>query len=109
MFKVVKNRTFTIPVKVMTPVDGGHLVEELKVTYNYLPTDQTAQFDMKTAAGTDAFLAVAVRRLDDLTDEADNPLPYSDELRDQILKQPHVRNAVVAEYAKAVTTAAEGN
>lgn len=109
MFKIVSNPTFTHTVTVMTPSDGGYEREELKVTYNLLDTVEMAKYDMRNAADTDAFLKAGVRSLDDLVDDKGNALPPSDALRDQVLRLPHVRHAVVQGYVTAVTKAAEGN
>jgi hypothetical protein len=102
MFKVAKNRTFTHEVRIFTPTDGGFTEEKLKTTFALLPVDETRNHDLKTGEGTDSFLRIAVVRFDELTDEKDQPIPYSDALRDQILKLPHVRQGVVAAYFQAI-------
>ncbi|RJF70867.1 hypothetical protein [Rhodopseudomonas palustris] len=102
MFKVAADRIFSRDVTVLTPADGGHVKETLKVSFNYLDIDAVARFDLKTADGTTAFLKAIVRRLDDLTDVDDRPLPYSTELRDAVLRLGHVRQAIATAYFAAV-------
>lgn len=109
MFKVVENRTFTHVVKVAMPVDGGFTEEELKVTYNYLSNDETKTYDLRSAVDSERFVARAVVRFDDMTDEKGNPLPYSDMVRKAVLAMPNAWSAVVKGYFKAIEKAAEGN
>jgi hypothetical protein len=105
MFKVIPDtdRTFTHDVTVFTPVDGGYLKETLKVTYNYIDLDERKKFDITTSEGTEAFLKRVVRKLDDLTDEKNQPVPYSDELRDRVLKLNPVRQAVSNGFFQATS------
>lgn len=109
MFKIVQNRTFTHAVKVAMPIDGGYAEETLKVTYNYLDSDEARTFDLKTAEGSAKFLDRAVVRFDDLTDENGQPLAYSAEVRKAVLGMPNAWNAVVNGYFIAVGKSAEGN
>ena len=102
MFKVAQHRTFTREVKLLTPSDGGHRPESMKTTFNFLDVDEIAKFDLRTPDGTSAFLRAIVRRFDDLVDDADQPLPCSDELRDRLLRMNNVRQAVIQAYLDAV-------
>ena len=47
--------------------------------------------------------------MDDLAGDDDQPMPYSDALRDELLKVPYVRAALAKSYFTAVTKAAVGN
>jgi hypothetical protein len=104
------NRTFTQDVTVMTPIDGGHRRETLKVTFNYLDVEAIDKFDIKTMQGTTDFLHAVVNRFDGLTDDATGePVPYSEELRAQLCNMPHVRQAVCLKYFDSVSKAKAGN
>ncbi len=109
MFKVTEKRTFTHPVTVMTPADGGHAEETFKCTFNYLDVDQVEGFDLNTKEGTTAFLQAIVNRLDDLVNDHGNPMTYNDALRDQVIKLGSVRSALIAAYLEAVSKAKTGN
>ena len=109
MFKVVPNRTFTHVVTVMMPIDGGHSAETLKVTYNSLETEEAKKFDLKSPDGSTEFMKRVIAKLDDVTDAEGKPLPYSDALRDQVIRMPNARNAIVNGYFAAIAKAAEGN
>jgi len=102
LFKISKAQLFTHDVTIFTPVDGGFRKEELKTTFELLPVDEVRGFDLSTPAGTDAFLDRAVRKFGDLTDDNEQPIPYSDELRAQLLKLPHVRQGLCSDYFEAV-------
>ncbi len=109
MFKVIDNPTFTIEVAVLVPVDGGHDRQSVRATYNVIPTDEMAGFDLTTAKGTRKFLERAVKRLDDVVDEKGEPLPWSDRLRDRLLTLPYVVTALARGYFENVNKAALGN
>jgi hypothetical protein len=109
MFVISKKNTFTHDVPVLVPVDEGHDEQTLKTTFNYLDTDAVKAFDLKTAEGTTAFLVAIVSSFHDLVDDNGSSLPYSEELRDQLIRRQYVRQALVAHYFGAVTKVAEGN
>ncbi|WP_375292319.1 hypothetical protein [Sphingomonas melonis] len=109
MFKVVAEPQFTHPVKVLVPVDGGHETQTFKATFRVLPSDQEdAGHDLNTTAGSSSFLRDVLLSMSELEGE-NGPIPYSDTLRDQLLKVPYVRTALARTYFDAVTKAALGN
>ena len=61
------------------------------------------------AAGQIAVLRKAIISLDELVGDDDQPLPYSDELRDQLLGITYVRIALLRTYLTAITKAKSGN
>jgi hypothetical protein len=107
--KICRNPTFTRDVEVMTPCDGGHIRETLKVTYRVIPVDQAAKYDLAKREEVTQLLRDIVVRLDDLTDEKDKPISYCDEVRDHVFAMPHSRIAIARTYFDAVTSAREGN
>lgn len=109
MFNVARVPRFTHDVPVMTPVDGGHTEESLKVTYNFLTTEETAVYDLNSPEGTTRFLRRAIHKLDDLVDQGGQPVAYNDGLRDQLIMMPNVRQALCKGYFDAVLAAKKGN
>lgn len=109
MFKIVENRTFKHTVKVMMPSDGGYDSEEFEATLKYLQTEEVGKFDLNAVDGTTNFLKHIVVRLDGLTDENGQPLPYSDKLRDLVISMPNAREAILKAFFNAVGKACEGN
>ena len=108
-FKITTDPTFSHPVEVFVPVDGGHAKQTFRATFGVLPSDQERQFDLQTAEGSDGFLRAIVRSLDDLVDEKDEAVPYSDALRDQLLQLPYVRQALVRTYYAGIQKGPAGN
>ncbi len=111
MFKVTTNPTFTHTVDVLVPIDGGHDRQSLKVTFRVIDSDeeQDDKHDLNTIAGSIAFCRDVVVSFDDMVDGENKPLPYSDDLRDQLLKKPYIRTPIARAYYDAVTKATLGN
>lgn len=109
MFKIAATPTFRHKVEVLVPVDGGHRREHFRATFRVLPTDEAALHDLGTAEGSTGFLRAILVSMDDLIGADDQPLPYSDQVRDELLQVPFVRAALVRTYLAAIQKAAEGN
>ncbi|MDQ2084509.1 hypothetical protein RA307_30370 [Xanthobacteraceae bacterium Astr-EGSB] len=109
MFTLVDTPTFRHEVKVRVPVDGGHKEESVRVTYRVLPVEVMEKHDLRTPAGNRAFLQDAVIKLDDIVDASNQPIPYSDSLRDQVLSLPYARAALAEGYFTAIAGARAGN
>jgi hypothetical protein len=108
-FVVTKEPRFTHPVTVQVPVDGGHREEKFKATFRVISTDKLAEFDLDTEKGSRDMLVEVIIKLDELVDEQQQPVPYSDELRDALIAVPYVRNALGKTYFAALGKAARGN
>jgi len=107
MFKVVSEPTFTHPVKVMVPVDGGHVEQTFKTKFRVLPLDdEDADANEQSERAT---LRRAIVSMSDLTGDDDQPVEYSDGLRDQLIAVPYVRIALMRAYISAVAKARVGN
>lgn len=104
MFKVRKNHSFTVPVEVLTPVDGGHEREEFKATFKLLDAEELKIHDLLSMDGQKAFLAAAFEKGSDLTDEDGKPLPWSDAVRNAIIANIPARQGMIAAYTKALNS-----
>jgi hypothetical protein len=60
-------------------------------------------------AAQKASLRKVIVTMFDLIGEDEQPLPYSDELRDQLLDMAYVRLALLQTYTKALTKVKTGN
>jgi hypothetical protein len=109
MFKISSNPTFTHQVRVSVPINGGHREETFKAKFNVLPTTKIEEFDLTTPAGTSEFLRAALCGLEEVTDDAGNELPYSDELREKMITIPMAREALFKTYFAAISRARLGN
>ena len=110
MFKVTSRPQFRHKIEVMVPTDGGHTKQTVDVTYVVLDSgsDQT-DHDLTTTDGQLSFCRQAVVQLDDLVDENDQAVSYSDGLREQLIRLPYVRAALCRGYIAAVSKVAVGN
>lgn len=107
MFKVISEPTFTIPVTVCVPVDGGHKDQDLKVKFRVVDIDELGE-----AAGLEGqqkLLKRVVCGFEDVIGDNDQELPYSDELRDQLIAVPYVRAAMLQTYLAAIGKTRVGN
>lgn len=107
MFKMVSEPTFTIPVTVCVPVDGGHKDQTLKVKYRVVDVEELG--DAVGIDGQQKLLRRVVCGLEDIVGDDDQPMTYSDELRDQLIAVPYVRAAMLQNYLAAVGKTKLGN
>jgi len=109
MFIVDDNPRFTHSVTAMAPIDGGFEPQEFKVTYRVMDAAEFEKLDLNTREGSDAFLRKVVVGLDDIAGADRKALPYSDQLRDKVIRLPWARKAIVQGYFKAIAKSVEGN
>ncbi|WP_288457742.1 hypothetical protein [uncultured Sphingomonas sp.] len=109
MFTVTDNYTFTRPVKVLVPANGGHDPQEFKATFRVIPVDQQDGYDLGDSQGSSDFLCAIIVELSDLVDGAGQALPYSDALRDRLLRFQFIRVALTTAYFDAIKKAVAGN
>lgn len=110
MFKVTSEPQFTHAVKVQEPVDGGFKESTFKVRFRVIPMDQLKAEDGEEGeAAQKVSLRKVIVSMSDLIGEDDQPLPYSDDLRDQLLDMAYVRLALLQTYTKALTKVKTGN
>lgn len=109
MFIVDTDPQFTHPVKIKVPVDGGYLDQQFRARFRLIPVEEADTFDLADRVSTTAFLKRIVIELFDLVGADNQPLSYSDKLRDKLLSNPIVRIALRDAYYGAVSGATLGN
>lgn len=109
MFKTSTERRFTARCKAFVPVNGGHREEPFKANFRLLDSERVEDFDLTTKVGTDDFLRAVIVDLDEIGDAEGNPMPYSEELRDQIINDPPARLALIRGYFDNVGKGRKGN
>lgn len=109
MFKVTAEPKFTHTVKVQVPVDGGYKEQSFKATFRVLAVDELSGGEEDEAGQQVSTLRKVICDFDDLVGEDDQPLSYSDELRDKLISVPYVRIALMQTYLKAITKVRAGN
>jgi len=108
MLNIAELPTFTRPVVARVPDGEAFREERFRATFRVVPVDQVAGFDFASEKGTRDFLAAAIVHLDDLSD-GKNPVAYSEAARDQVLRLPYARMALVKTYLATVAEAQAGN
>lgn len=109
MFSISNSPTFTHTVKINVPVNGGYEQQSFQATFNVLPTEEAARFDLSNGEETTAFLKRIIAHLDDLAGPDGKPVPYNSDLRDRLIQLPYVRIPVAAAYFDGVTGSYTGN
>ncbi len=109
LFVLRKPRDFWWTVKLPVPTDGDYVMARLDVLFAALPQ---AEVDRMRGVGladgevppSDAEIARRVLKgWRDLADEDGNPVPYSEDAREQLLQTPAMRTALVMTYLAAVS------
>ena len=100
MFKFEKNPTFTWPVKVQVPIDGGKFEEHVF----------TARWQLQEAAalrkfqaehpegGAAALLEKALKSWSDVQETDGTPIEFTPENVKRLADAPHVRSALITSY-----------
>lgn len=110
MMKKSKNAIFSHKVKVKRPVDGGYREESFTAQFQALQISESNDFNLLTDAGTDAYLKrIFVGWGEDYVGEDDQPIPYNDAERDELIDDPVVRIAILNTYNAALLGARQGN
>jgi hypothetical protein len=104
--KILPRPTFRHKVTARVPIDGGYRDEVFGVKYRLASRPDA---DMSTDPLRDDFLRDVVIECEDLVDEAGQPLPWSDEVREALFTLPWARLAVITGYFTAVTGARTKN
>lgn len=103
MFKLTSNPTFTHEVKVAVPVDGGYRDETCRATFRVIPHSEGANLNLSDAEESTEFLKKIVVSIDDIADDNGNPLPWNDDVRDQLFGGfPYLRRALARTYFSAI-------
>lgn len=109
MFKIEKEPKFWAPVTVFTPIDDGHREDTLRVRFKVQPAETVESFNLTNGEEIREFLKVTVVGLDDILDEDDNAMPFSEELLETMLSNYAARMAMLNTYVASVTKARAGN
>ena len=107
MLKIITDPQFTIDVDVA--LEGAEYGQTLRTTFRAIPEDEILDHDITTPDGFKAFLRRVVVKFHDLVDDADQPVGYTDDLRNQIFGFIHIRNALNRAYWAAQFKAKSGN
>lgn len=114
MFKLEPDATWTWPVVVRVPSEGGFLEKQFRAHFRLIEEERRRELDaMPQPEGTDQLLREAVVKVLDVTDQADELQPHSAELFQAMIKIPWIRIGLLNSYLRALSgappEAASGN
>lgn len=107
MLKIIADPQFTIDVDVA--IEGSDVPQVLRTTFRAIPEDEMLDCDVSTADGFKGFLRRIVVAFHDLVDDQDQPVAYTEALRDQLIGFIHIRNALNRAFWAAQYKAKKGN
>ena len=105
MLKIARNPEFTHEVSVRVPVDGGFAEEKFRARFRMVPWNELCAVENDPEAQAQMVLI----GWEGIVDDDDNPIPYSDAMRDQLLGMLFMRVAILRTYIDAVSGAKRGN
>lgn len=106
MFKISTYPRVVQRVPLTIEVDGERQDHSFTATFQVQPMSATELGDEDSQL---SFLRAAVVDLADLVDAAEQPVPFSPQLVEQLADRPEVRTALIKAYFEATKKAAEGN
>lgn len=108
MFKLIEtDEPIQWPVTVHVPQHGGKTAKhKFTALFAYLPADDIAP---ASEAGDEAFLGRVLLGWQGVQDEEGNPLPFSDEARDRLVRIPYVRRALILAWHEFIQGRAAKN
>ena len=109
MFNVVTVPKFSRTVKVKVPAGDGHVEQSFKGLFKVVPSDRSEGLDWFETGDVKAFLREVLISADDLVDDKEKPMPYSEEIREGLLNLPYVRLALLKTYTTALVQDTLGN
>lgn len=109
MFKLAKEPTFRHQVEAKVPVDGGFEDQSFEVTFRAIDAEEAEGYDMGDAMSQTAFFKRIIVELHDIGDAEGKPVPYSDAVRDQVLRLPWAKKAIAKTYFASLRGERLGN
>jgi len=106
MFKLDQNPTFWNKVEWQLP---GEPPEDFKAKFKVVPLDQLEGDEFTTGEGNAKLLKDIILDVDDIVNASGKPAKFSDDLIDQLLNVPYLRNALLRSYINGVSGAQRGN
>lgn len=106
MFVLKTERTFSWPVNIKVPTDGGQFATAtFDCTFKLIDVERLKA----TALEDDKFLKEVIVSWAGVEDSNGQALPFSEDARDKMIGIPYVRTALVAAYQEALSGARRKN
>jgi hypothetical protein len=112
MFQLKRDRTFSWPVDVEVPADGGAFAKQrFTARFKEVSGDRLVELAKARPGEGDVHILreVVVGWGEDVQDEDGSPLPFSEETLGRMIAVPYVRLALLRTYAEAIGGLLEKN
>ena len=109
MFNIVHDFTFEATVTLNVTVQGESENPSFKAVFKALDDETIDGFDQNTIEGQKVFLRAATESLSDLVGKDDKPIPFSEELLEDLIGRAYVRGPMMVAYGLGLTKARLGN
>ncbi|HYC03717.1 MAG TPA: hypothetical protein VED40_10510 [Azospirillaceae bacterium] len=106
MFRIQVDQTYPFPVDVRVPSDaapGQFATHRFTALFRVLPTDEARALLAKPDSLDRDLLGQVLVGWRDVADEDGQPLPFGDEARDRLCRDPRVQAALVDAYRKSIS------
>lgn len=98
MFKIEEQKSVKWPVTVSIPRDGGRTTKAtFTVEFELIPEDEKSAI-YKDGGNDEDLLRRTVVNFEGVADSDDNPIPFSEEALDKLIKITYVRTAMTNAY-----------
>lgn len=109
MLKIASTPTFIRDVTVKVPSGAGYDEQTFKAEFKALDDEASDAFDINTADGLKDFLSAVWIGAEDIEGEDGKPAVFSDAIKEQHLRWPFVRLALLYTYRNTILGARAGN
>lgn len=109
MFNVIETPKFTRTVTVNVPHGDGYQEQSFVGHFQAVPEDDYSDTTLGEVEKNKEFLRKAWIGGDDFVGKGDNPVSWSEDLREALLSRADVRVALLQTYFSAVSTLRTGN
>lgn len=109
MFNITQTPQFTRTVKIQTPEGDGVRTDDFQATFRWLPSDDLQEFDTSTTDGIKDLLRTILVHCGDLLGDDDQPLKWSETVRETLLGWSNARTALLLAFNTAWSEEKRGN
>ena len=103
MFTLKTEHTFSWPVRIKVPMDGGQFADAtFDCTFRALEQGRLEALIQGQIGETDFLKEAVVGPWEGVQDAAGETLPFSEKARDQMIAIPYVRKAMIVAYREAM-------
>ncbi len=109
MFKLQQSDSYSWPIKVKMPTDGGRFIEQtFDAVFKRLPASKTKELVEAESMNDIEFAKSVIVGWKGITDDNGAEVPFSEGTRDALLDVPSVATAIVEAYLMSASGQKDG-